>query len=722
MTVVIIGGLVREVIGDLPHYNPVTAPGAFPMGHSTALLSFGAIYILLKSFANGGSSLTGLEAISNGVSTFKTPRGLNARKTLVVMSCILAFLVAGVSWLAHATHAVAYVTGSPTVISQVAKAVLGDSAAGHVGFLLVQLATMLILYTGANTPFNGFPFLANFVAADGFLPRWMTKRGHRLAFSNGIVVLTVASLALLLGTGAHVDRLVAFYAIGVFTGFTLAGFGMAKHFRTFRGPRWKSKVAINNLVGAVSGLVVLIFAVTKFTEGAWLVVLIFPIMVIVLLRLHRAYDREAALLEAVPSAQPVVRAARSCVVVLVDAVDLAVIRAIRYAHTLRPSELHVVHFVIDSSHAADLRRAWDAQPGLDLSLETVDCPDRRLPRAALELTERLIAEGPSTQVTMLLPRRSYGAFLGRMLHDRTADDIAVVRRHQAVQRVGDRQVPLVGANAALGAQLHARLDTGDRSSAIEQQGHPTGVVDQLAAQGRTARDGRDLNRTNPSLDNCCLTVRGVLDGHPVPPVQDIDRRRDGRVTSHIFLAGRRTFLSCSHPWAPAGPLASQQRRGFGGVVGDDGGHRAGHGRDGRGDVICGPVVQHAAEEGAVGASGQQHGHLGGGTFSDQPLREFERGPWQSAVGTVHRLQRQVKTGLSVPRPAQVGGVARVDDEVHNMQLARPQGVGVSDGADDREVDRIHQYDNTAAGRADHRLGTGHSLEQRGFPVVGPVQS
>jgi hypothetical protein len=424
MAVVIIGGVVREVLGDLPHYDPAHAHGAFPLGHGGALLSFGAIYILLKSFANGGSSLTGLEAISNGVSTFKAPRGRNARKTLVVMSCVLGTLVAGVSWLAHETHAVAYLSGSPTVISQVAKAVLGDSPVGHVAFLLVQLATMLILYTGANTPFNGFPFLANFVAADGFLPRWLTKRGHRLAFSNGIVVLTVASLALLVGTGSHVDRLVAFYAIGVFTGFTLAGFGMAKHFRTFRGPRWKANVALNTVVGAVSGLVVLIFAVTKFTEGAWLVVLIFPVLVITLLRLHRAYDREAALLEAAPSAEPVLRTARSCVVVLVDSVDLAVIRALRYAHTLRPSELHVVHFVIDSSHAADLRKAWDAQPGLDLSLELVDCPDRRLPRAALELTERLIADAVSTQVTMLLPRRSYGAFLGRMLHDRTADDIA----------------------------------------------------------------------------------------------------------------------------------------------------------------------------------------------------------------------------------------------------------------------------------------------------------
>jgi amino acid transporter len=455
MFVVIIGGIVREVLGDLPQYDPAHSPGAFPMGHSTALLSFGAIYILLKSFANGGSSLTGLEAISNGVSTFRSPRGRNARTTLVAMSCILGFLVAGVSWLAHQTHAVAYETGSPTVISQVAKAVLGDSAAGHVGFLLVQLATMLILYTGANTPFNGFPFLANFVAADGFLPRWMTKRGHRLAFSNGIIVLTVASLALLLGTGAHVDRLVAFYAIGVFTGFTLAGFGMAKHFRTFKGSRWKSKVAINNVVGAVSGLVVLIFAVTKFTEGAWLVVLIFPIMVAVLLRLHRAYDREAALLEAVPSTAPVVRAARSSIVVLVDSVDLAVIRAIRYAHTLRPSELHVVHFVLDSSHAADLRSAWDAQPGLDLSLELVDCPDRRLPRAALELTERLVAEGPSTQVTMLLPRRTYGAFLSRMLHDRTADDIAA-----AVSTVPGAVATIVPYDATKPTTLLRRLGSG----------------------------------------------------------------------------------------------------------------------------------------------------------------------------------------------------------------------------------------------------------------------
>jgi amino acid transporter len=528
MAVVIIGGLVREVVGGLPQYDPVHAPGAFPMGSGSALLSFGAIYILMKSFANGGSSLTGLEAISNGVSTFRTPRGRNARKTLVVMSCILGTLVAGVSWLAHETHAVAYVAGSPTVISQVAKAVLGDSPVGHVGFLLVQLATMLILYTGANTPFNGFPFLANFVAADGFLPRWLTKRGHRLAFSNGIVVLTIAALALLLGTGAHVDRLVAFYAIGVFTGFTLAGFGMAKHFRTFRGPRSKANVALNTAVGAVSGLVVLIFAVTKFTEGAWLVVLIFPIMVITLLRLHRAYDREAALLEAVPTDEPVIPAARSYVVVLVDAVDLAVIRAIRYAHTLRPTELHVVHFVIDSSHADDLQRAWDAQPGLNLSLELVDCPDRRLPRAALELTQRLIADGVSTQVTMLLPRRSYGAFLGRMLHDRTADDIAA-----AVSTV-------LGAVATI-----IPYDASNPTRALRRKGFGQG-----SGPGRKSGGmGRPLSQDRAVVDAYAAPPVDVMDLEPRVAIQNAAHRQiavvEGRIRSvEVSPIAGRPALRC----------------------------------------------------------------------------------------------------------------------------------------------------------------------------------
>jgi amino acid transporter len=422
MLIVIGTGIVREIVGDLPHYA-TNVHGAVAIGTSHKLLGAMAIFVLLRAFANGGSSLTGLEAISNGVGAFKAPTGRNARRTLVTMSVILGTLVGGVSWLAHQTHAVPYALGTPTVISQVAQAALGNTVVGHLLFLMVQVATMLILWTGANTPFNGFPFLANFVASDGYLPRWLTKRGHRLAFSNGIIVLAVCALTLIITTDASVNSLVAFYAIGVFTGFTLAGFGMAKYFKTHRDGRWRSKVVVNTASGALSAIVVVIFAVTKFTEGAWVVLVLFPIMVLVLLRLHRTYGREAEALASVPGSALRPARSHSTVLVLVDSVDLAVLRAIRYARTLRPASLRAVHFMIDSAHAAALREAWDAQPGLDVELEIIDCPDRRLPRAAMELAMRSIG-GPGSEVTVLLPRRTYSPIIGRLLHDRTADDIA----------------------------------------------------------------------------------------------------------------------------------------------------------------------------------------------------------------------------------------------------------------------------------------------------------
>src|SRR6476620_4919635 len=174
--------------------------GVHDNGH--AIFTGAAIYVLLKAFANGGASLTGLEAISNGVSAFRRPEGPNARKTLTAMSVILGSLVLGISFLAWRTHATPFTSGSPTVISQVAEQAFSHAWYGHVGFVVVQIATALILFTGANTPFTGFPFLASFIAEDSFLPRQLTRRGHRLAFSNGIVVLTIAALALLRGVGA----------------------------------------------------------------------------------------------------------------------------------------------------------------------------------------------------------------------------------------------------------------------------------------------------------------------------------------------------------------------------------------------------------------------------------------------------------------------------------------------------------------------------------------
>jgi amino acid transporter len=432
MILVIVVGLVREIFGSLGTWH--VAHGASVYGAHTgtnhnSLITFGLIFVLLRAFANGGSSLTGIEAVSNAVSAFRPPEGLNARRVLVTEGLILGTLVAGVSWLAHVTHATPYTSGVPTVISQEAKLVFGTSTFGHIMFIVVQAATALILYTGGNTSFNGFPFLASFVAEDAFLPRWLTKRGHRLVFSNGMIVLAVLSCALLAAAGSNVNALVPFYALGVFTAFTMAGFGMARYHHIHRERGWQHKLVINFSAGVTSLIVVMIFAVVKFGEGAYLVLIIFAIGVPVLIRLNRQYQMEAEVLEKIgghdgPVTPTAPSYSRRTVFVFVDDFDLATLAGLRYARSLRPTSLRAVHFVLDSAQAAKLRQDW-LRANTGVALDLVDCPDRRLAKAAAEMVQ---AEAllPGVGVTAVLPRRSYTLLLGRLLHDRTADKIASV--------------------------------------------------------------------------------------------------------------------------------------------------------------------------------------------------------------------------------------------------------------------------------------------------------
>ena len=339
---------------------------------------------------------------------------------------IVAFLIAGISWLAHITRAVPYVNGFPTVLSQEARLVFGPSASGRVLYFAVQAGAISILFTGGNTSFSGFPFLTSFVAEDSFLPRWLSKRGHRLVFSNGIIVLTVLALALLLAVGANTNNLVPFYAIGVFTGFSMAGFGMARYHRKTREPAWRRRLVINFACGVYTALVVVIFAVVKFTEGAWLVVAVFPVLVFAFIRLNRQYRREAGAVEALGAGRPPdpPNFARRTVLVLVDDFDLAAIAALRYARSLRPTALRAVHFVIDQQRSEQLLQQWSrAERGIPLDL--VDCPHRRIERAAGELAAKEACQ-PGTHVTVVLPRRSTRPLLGLLLHDRTADKIAGV--------------------------------------------------------------------------------------------------------------------------------------------------------------------------------------------------------------------------------------------------------------------------------------------------------
>ncbi len=430
ITLTIVTGVIREIFWGLPKYDPAHIVGAVPVHQGNGLVMGATVLVVLRAFANGGTSLTGVEAISNTVNVFREPQGLNARRVLTIMACILGFLLAGVAWLAFVTHATPYLDEYPSMLSEITRAVFGSGVLGNILYFLVQASSAAILFTGANTGFNGFPALASFVAEDRFLPRPLTKRGHRLVFSNGIITLTALAVALLLVTRASVNALVPFFAIGVFTAFAMAGFGMTKHHLTRREHGWRRKVVVNFSAGLMSTIVVGIFVVAKFTEGAWLVVVVFPILVYGLIRLNRQYSAEASVLEMSRTERPeLAKYARLRVFVFVDSVDLAEVEALRYGKGLHADELL-------RGPLRGRRRSFRQAAGALAALRARHpaagdrLPGPQFGPVAQELVLQVKRDHPETKVTVLLPRRTYSAMLGRLLHDRTADKMA-----RAVSRI-----------------------------------------------------------------------------------------------------------------------------------------------------------------------------------------------------------------------------------------------------------------------------------------------
>jgi hypothetical protein len=348
---------------------------------------------------------------------------------LIIMSSILSFLLLGVTLLAAWTHAMPFQAGTPTVVSQEVRVVFGANGVGHVIFYLVQFATLLILYTGGNTSFNGFPFLAHYVATDKYLPRQLTKRGHRLAFSNGILLLGAVSLTLIIAFNAQLNALVALYAIGVFTGFTLAGAGMvARHLRQREG-HWRLGVTINALSSLVTTSVVVIFLVAKFTQGAWIIAIVGPLMYLALLRFNRQYRDEEELLTA-SNAVATLTTRTNRVLIFVDTYDLATERALQYCKSLNTSSIRAIHFDIDPLVTKELEKRWGAKGSASAgtALEIASCDDRRVDRAALEIVADVVRDR-DVFCMVVLPRRSFSSRLQRLLHDRTADAIANAITH-----------------------------------------------------------------------------------------------------------------------------------------------------------------------------------------------------------------------------------------------------------------------------------------------------
>ena len=418
MFTVFLFGLYRNFTGNLPTY-PTDSEGLLPLGEPQGLLSLAAILLILKAFANGSASLTGLEAISDSVALFKEPEHNNARKTLMLMSATLATLIIGIAWLAHKVVAIPYQEGTPTVISLVAQAALGDNLFGQSFYYFVQAATTFILFAGANTCFNAFPNMVNIVANDGFLPKQLTKRGHRLAFSNGIIFISSFAVILVIASNASITTLAAIYALAVFIGFALTGFGMAKRNRGNKG-----KFYLHLSTGVIAITTVILLSALKFADGTWIVVIGTPLIAFIMLRFNQRYAQENQALIVSSKDSRATSITRHDVTVLIDRIDIATVGAIRYARSLKPRSINAVHFVIDDRRAEELSLGWKNNPAFsDISLELIDCPDRRLVNSVVDYAQSVTQAG-DVELTLLLPRRAYSKFLGRLLHDQTAESIA----------------------------------------------------------------------------------------------------------------------------------------------------------------------------------------------------------------------------------------------------------------------------------------------------------
>ena len=370
-----------------------------------------SIFLVLRAFANGCTALTGIEAISDGVPAFKPPEARNAGVTLLVMAVLGVALFIGITLLADAYHVIP--RNEETVISQLNRAILGGRGPLY---YMVQAATTMILVLAANTAFSDFPRLASIVAKDRFLPRQFANQGDRLAFSNGILVLSLLAGVLLVAFGGDTHRLIPLYMLGVFVSFTLSQSGMVVKWRREKKPGWRHSMVINAVGATLTGIVLVIVSITKFTEGAWIIVLLIPTLVAFFLAIHRHYARVAKQL----SLRGMEIAARkhNTVVVPIGGVHRAVVQALDYARTLS-DDVRAIYVDVDAQATEEIRREW-AQWGRGIRLEILASPFRSVMEPLLEYIEITNEERPEDFVTVLLPEFVPARWWHHLLHNQRA--------------------------------------------------------------------------------------------------------------------------------------------------------------------------------------------------------------------------------------------------------------------------------------------------------------
>jgi amino acid transporter len=406
-------GLFRWLIGDtitiVPPSGPVAGPGEIVFGPDSHYEPIG-LFLLMASFASGCAALTGIEAIADGVPAFKKPEAHNARITLVWMAVFLLLMFLGITWLSSYG---AVPSNQESILSQIGRGVFGEG----ILHTILQFATAGILFLAANTAFADFPRLASFIARDRFLPRQFTSLGDRLVFSNGIVLLSAASAVLVIIFDARVTNLIPLYAVGVFLGFTLSQAGMVRRWFRLKEPGWQRSALLNGL-GAITTFIVLwVIIIAKFAEGAWMVVVLIPSIVLLFIGIHKHYVNAAKQLslEGLEPPPPL----RNTVVVPVSTLHRGVINALKYAESIAPGSVIAVHVSLDEEQTAKLRAKWPKWGGTT-QLVVLDSPYRSLVRPLIRYLDEVDRQWNNDVITVVLPEFVPARWWHNLLHNQTA--------------------------------------------------------------------------------------------------------------------------------------------------------------------------------------------------------------------------------------------------------------------------------------------------------------
>jgi amino acid transporter len=412
-------GIFQSLTGNAPHVTRVVAAPVPPE-------TFGLL-LVLRAFADGCSAMTGTEAVANGVPAFKPPEWKNAQQTMLVMSVLLGTMFLGTSYLAGVSGALPAASGE-SVLSQIGRSVFGVTPLYYV----LQFATMGILVLAAQTSFADFPRVASILARDGYFPRQFAFRGERLAFNTGIVVLALLSIVLVVVFNGRVDLLIPLYAVGVFTAFTLSQSGMVRHWLAERGAGWRRSAFINGIGATATGIVAVVFAIAKFSQGAWIVLIIVPVLVAAMVFIGRQYQHEARSLEVKPRVVIPPPNRPQHVIVAAPAFSRAVVQAIRVAQTMG-STVEVVHLTADRAEGEGFLDRVQAQvPGTEVVV--VESPYRTLINPLLHYLESRHAEDPNEVSIVLLPVYVARHWWQRLLYNQNTKRIrdALVGRKDVV--------------------------------------------------------------------------------------------------------------------------------------------------------------------------------------------------------------------------------------------------------------------------------------------------